>query len=155
MAESYNKKYFSDYRNRFSKYNSKKVSKNYNRKSRRDQVKENKVMPRFSSPTRNFCEHCDHQHRQSCCVYYHETTENALMYSLFKEELEMEKTRFYKYGLVDPDIVSGGITPGGFPEFTNTEEMNLKEESECYKQPEIRLYSPLFAMLNLSFDKVA
>lgn len=55
------------------------------------------LIPRSSTPSKQSCEHCDHKHRKSCCVYNGETINDAILYYLFKEGLEKPFQRKYPY----------------------------------------------------------
>lgn len=138
----------------------KKVNKNRDefksdKRSRRDQADDVKnmeeyfrsmdIMPRCSSPTGFYCEHCNHKHGRHCCVNYGETTKNALQYSVFVAQLQDIKPRLYPCRLTDfPDAISGGTTPGGFPSGSNTDLKTEKERKEENEKKNLNAFHKMF-----------
>ncbi|KAL1394603.1 hypothetical protein pipiens_011835 [Culex pipiens pipiens] len=87
-------------------------------------LKQNKNVPigRSSSPTRReSCYHCEHQHRERCCLYIEESeaSEDLLVYPRWKSYLEHTDIIPGEYDLL-PEAVSAGTTPNWFPTATTT-----------------------------------
>ncbi|XP_055598984.1 uncharacterized protein LOC129748400 [Uranotaenia lowii] len=85
-------------------------------------LRQNKNVPigRSSSPTRDSCSHCEHEHQQPCCLYTGDNKEDLLMYPRWKSHLEQTTIAPGEFPLI-PEAISAGSTPNWFPTTTSIE----------------------------------
>lgn len=111
-----------------------------------------KPLPRLSSPSKEICIHCEHDHNRACCLYFYDGPEDGPMYSNWKKELENPTSqRSYPVSKI-PEAISGNTTPKGFPGFSYNNAEFIERHYGNYKNNGIptgwfrQYYYPLFAM---------
>ena len=97
------------------------------------------AMPRCSTPSHVICEHCDHDHKQECCLYYLDKPEDAVRYSKWKIELETNKDVPAQYVPKIPEAISGATTPSWFPTYSlnNPHQTQTKVFYPIYHQQQL------------------
>ncbi|XP_050082584.1 uncharacterized protein LOC126569490 [Anopheles aquasalis] len=104
-----------------------RVEENLRMESLMLSLNQNIPMPRCSSPSPAYCFHCDHDHRERCCLYVGDKPEDGPYYSRWKRDLENPTVR-PQYIAKIPEAVSGNSTPFWFPAFTYTKPEDIKQK---------------------------
>lgn len=112
------------------------------------------MISRCSTPiTETKCFHCEHDHKELCCLYAYDCLEDGPRYSNWKFELE-KKVPFQIQNVPQiPEAISGNLTPKGFPGFTysNLERIELEMRRNAQQQQQIppvwmrQFFYPMFA----------
>uniref|UniRef100_A0A2M4CIN2 Uncharacterized protein n=1 Tax=Anopheles darlingi TaxID=43151 RepID=A0A2M4CIN2_ANODA len=90
-------------------------------------LNQNIPMSRCSTPSPAYCFHCDHDHRERCCLYVGDKPEDGPYYSRWKRDLENPSVR-PQYIAKIPEAVSGNSTPFWFPAFTYAKPEDIKQK---------------------------
>uniref|UniRef100_A0A182QCV3 Uncharacterized protein n=1 Tax=Anopheles farauti TaxID=69004 RepID=A0A182QCV3_9DIPT len=104
-----------------------RVEENLRMESRMLSENNNIPMARCSTPSPAYCFHCDHAHRERCCLYIGDTPEDGPYYSRWKRDLENPSVR-PQYIPKIPEAVSGNSTPFWFPAYTYTKPEAIKQK---------------------------
>ncbi|XP_053676000.1 uncharacterized protein LOC128726228 [Anopheles nili] len=104
-----------------------RVEENLRMESRMLSENNNIPMARCSTPSPAYCFHCDHDHRERCCLYIGDTPEDGPYYSRWKRNLENPSVR-PQYIPKIPEAVSGNSTPFWFPAYTYTKPETIKQK---------------------------
>uniref|UniRef100_A0A8W7PDX8 Uncharacterized protein n=1 Tax=Anopheles coluzzii TaxID=1518534 RepID=A0A8W7PDX8_ANOCL len=104
-----------------------RVEENLRMESRMLNENNNIPMARCSTPSPAYCFHCDHDHRERCCLYVGDTAEDGPYYSRWKRDLENPTVR-PQYIPKIPEAVSGNSTPFWFPAYTYTKPEAIKQK---------------------------
>uniref|UniRef100_A0A182LSS8 Uncharacterized protein n=1 Tax=Anopheles culicifacies TaxID=139723 RepID=A0A182LSS8_9DIPT len=104
-----------------------RVEENLRMESRMLSENNNIPMARCSTPSPAYCFHCDHDHRERCCLYVGDTPEDGPYYSRWKRDLENPTVR-PQYIPKIPEAVSGNSTPFWFPAYTYTKPEAIKQK---------------------------
>uniref|UniRef100_A0A182WP70 Uncharacterized protein n=1 Tax=Anopheles minimus TaxID=112268 RepID=A0A182WP70_9DIPT len=104
-----------------------RVEENLRMESRMLSENNNIPMARCSTPSPAYCFHCDHDHRERCCLYVGDTPEDGPFYSRWKSDLENPTVR-PQYIPKIPEAVSGNSTPFWFPAYTYTKPEVIKQK---------------------------
>ncbi|XP_050077417.1 uncharacterized protein LOC126564418 [Anopheles maculipalpis] len=104
-----------------------RVEENLRMESRMLSDNNNIPMARCSTPSPAYCFHCDHDHRERCCLYVGDTPDDGPYYSRWKRDLENPTVR-PQYIPKIPEAVSGNSTPFWFPAYTYTKPEAIKQK---------------------------
>ncbi|KFB45249.1 hypothetical protein ZHAS_00013087 [Anopheles sinensis] len=104
-----------------------RVEENLRMESRMLSENNNIPMARCSTPSPAYCFHCDHDHRERCCLYVGDKPEDGPYYSRWKRDLENPSVR-PQYIPKIPEAVSGNSTPFWFPAYTYTKPEEIRQK---------------------------
>uniref|UniRef100_A0A182J1C9 Uncharacterized protein n=1 Tax=Anopheles atroparvus TaxID=41427 RepID=A0A182J1C9_ANOAO len=104
-----------------------RVEENLRMESRMLSENNNIPMARCSTPSPAYCFHCEHDHRERCCLYVGDKPEDGPYYSRWKRDLEIPTVR-PQYIPKIPEAVSGNSTPFWFPAYTYTKPEDIKQK---------------------------
>ncbi|XP_053661927.1 uncharacterized protein LOC128711089 [Anopheles marshallii] len=104
-----------------------RVEENLRMEGRMLSENNNIPMARCSTPSPAYCFHCDHDHRERCCLYVGDKPEDGPYYSRWKRDLENPTVR-PQYIPKIPEAVSGNSTPFWFPAYTYTKPEAIKQK---------------------------
>ncbi|XP_035909935.1 uncharacterized protein LOC118511220 [Anopheles stephensi] len=104
-----------------------RVEENLRMESRMLSENNNIPMARCSTPSPAYCFHCDHGHRERCCLYVGDTPDDGPYYSRWMRDLENPTVR-PQYIPKIPEAVSGNSTPFWFPAYTYTKPGAIKQK---------------------------
>ncbi|XP_058056680.1 uncharacterized protein LOC131208054 [Anopheles bellator] len=92
-------------------------------------LSQNKNIPmaRASTPSQAYCFHCDHDHRERCCLYVGDKPEDGPNYSRWKRDLENPTVR-PQYVPKIPEALSGNSTPDWFPAYTFSKPADIRKK---------------------------
>lgn len=98
---------------------------------------------RCSTPiTETKCYHCEHDHKELCCLYAYDCLEDGPRYSNWKFELE-KKVPFQIQNIPQiPEAISGNLTPKGFPGFTYSNLERIEYEMRRNAQQQQQQHMP-------------
>ncbi|XP_055548210.1 uncharacterized protein LOC129731875 isoform X1 [Wyeomyia smithii] len=113
----------------------------------------NVPMGRSSTPSPAYCFHCDHRHREKCCLYIGDNEEDINRYSAWKQDLEQSCDKPQHTSRI-PDAISGNTTPYWFPQFTYTNPYKKEEPKKKEPSRAKQFYHPLlsYSMSKGPFD---
>lgn len=83
-------------------------------------LKQNKNIPlgRSSTPDPSYCCHCDHKHRERCCLYLGDKMDDLNRYSAWTEDFKNTPVKPQNVKCI-PEAVSYNTTPHWFPRYTS------------------------------------